>query len=170
MAFTPTALAGAGSTRFGVKKNLELVDLPSIADTATKVPTVLEINDGTNITCAVQATSGFTASDTFAELPDLCSDFTGKVWDGASLADSSITFYLDETGEDDAYDFYTTGSVHEVLHCPWGLAGGKKALVWTMEIGSVLPLITTSGAALVTVNLAPRFLAKIVLPTEGSSS
>lgn len=165
MAFTPTALAGAGQTRFGVKKNLELVDLPAIAS-ASLVPTEAEINAGTNITCAINAASGFTASDAFVEGPDLCSDFTGKAWDGASLADSSITFYLDESGEDDAYDFYTTGEVKNFLQLPWGLAGGKKALVWVMEIGSVLPPIAVSGWSLVVVNMAPRFLAKITLPSE----
>ncbi|HEY9371536.1 hypothetical protein [Streptomyces sp.] len=165
MAFTPTALAGAGATRFGVKKNLELVSLPAIAAT-TLIPTQVEINAGTNLTCAIQATSGFTASDTWAELPDLCSDFTGKVWNGASLADSSITFYLDESAANDAYDYYSTGDVVRILQCPWGLAGLKKAITWVMEIGSVLPPIATEGASLVVVNMAPRTMAKIALPAE----
>lgn len=166
MAFTPTALAGAGSTRFGVKKNLQLLALPEVADTETMVPDETEINAGTDLTCAIQATSGFTASDTFTDLPDLCSDVTGKIWDGATLADSSMTFYLDESGTGDAFDFFSTGDTVYVYQCPWGAVGEARAVAWAMTIGSVLPVIAISGPSLVVVNMAPRAMAVVTLPAE----
>lgn len=165
MPFTvASTLTGAGSTRFGVKKNLQLLWLTAVADPSA--PTEAEIEAGVEITGAVSETAGFDASDNYAELPDLVSDFSGKVWNGASLSDSSMTFWLDSTAVGDAYDTFTTGDEGYVLQCPWGLEDAKPALLWSMTVGSVLPPISTSGASIVVVALAPRSLNKVTLPTS----
>lgn len=165
MAFTPPALGGVDTDRFGYKNNRGMVWLPDIADTSGLVPTEAEINAGTDFTCSVQAISGFAISPRYAELQDLCSDVDGKVFDGASLDDSAITFYLAQD-EDDAMGFFTKGDQGFVLDCPYGFAGLKRAWVWKSEVSAVTPTVATSGGAMGTVAYAITAVRQITLPAE----
>lgn len=165
MALTPTPL-NASARRFGVKKNTDYVWIPGtpgIADLVGLVPTEVEINAGTLITSHTSGFAGFSATDTYADTPDLTSDVTGKVWDGATLADSSISFYLSED-EVDALDFFTSGDAGFLLQCMYGLANEKRAFNWDMEVGALNVAPTVSGFQFATIGFAPRRRELITLP------
>lgn len=164
MAFTPTAIGGQDVDRYGWKKNREIVWLPAIAAT-TLIPTEVEINAGSNLTCAIEALNGFNVSPRYAELQDMCSDVDGKVFDGASLDDSSISLYL-ATDDDDALDFFTVGDNGFILDCPRGLVGEARAFVWKSEVSSSTPAMATAGGAMGTVGYAVTAYRKIALPIE----
>lgn len=166
MAFAPTAIGGAAAVRFGIKRNHDWVWLPSLATAATTmIPTKAEIDAGTLLTCAVESMSGFSVSDTYAEASDLCSDVNGKVWDGSSVDDSSIVFYM-ASDENDALDFFASGDDGYIVHAPYGLSGGKPAWVWAVTVGTVFPGTGTSGFSLAPVAFAPRAVKKVTLPAD----
>lgn len=164
MPFNPTPLGGQDVDRFGNKKTRDVVWLAEIAD-PDLVPTASEINTGTSLTCAVQELSGFAISPRYAELPDICSDVDAKVWDGSSLDDSSITFYL-ARDQDDALSFFNEGDQGYVIDCPYGLVDAATAFVYRAEVSSVSPVVATAGGAMGTVAFAITGRRKVTLPTE----
>lgn len=173
MAFNPTALGGIDADRFAVKKNqgwlwIALDDLSD--DPEGFVPDESEVNQGIDLTCAVEALNGFSGSPRFAELPDLCSDVDGKVPDGVSLDDSSISFYLARDA-DDALDEFTEGDEGVIYHCPYGnfqdgSAAGKPAWAWKAVVAFVTPTVATAGGAMGTVSYGILARRKITLPVE----
>lgn len=165
MAFTPTALGGGPSVRYGYKFNRVMLWIATIADPDYAV-TETEINDTTSrdLTPAIQAINGFSVSPRYAELPDIQSQFDGKVPDGASLDDSSLVLYQ-ASDDDDALDFFTAGDDGYVLDCPRGLVGEARAYVWKAEVSAVTPTLATSGGAMGTVSFGVLDMKPIVLPT-----
>jgi hypothetical protein len=164
MAFTPTQIGGIDADRYGIKKNTEWVFVPTIAD-ADFALTEAELNAGSNLTCAIEALNGFNVSPRYAELQDMCSDVDGKVFDGASLDDSSISFYLAED-DNDALDFFTVGDAGYLVHAPRGLISTARAWVWKVEVSVVTPTVATAGGSMGSVGFAVTALRKIDLPTE----
>ena len=168
MPFIPTAIDGFGAKRFGVRGNTEFLWIETIVDTTTLVPTEAEINTGTDLTCAIGAINGFTVSDQYSDLPDLCSTVTGRVKDGASLSDSSLSLYLSNDGSGDGWDVFADGDQGYLYHCPSGIEGGQRAQAWAMTVGSVLPAIAMTGGALVNVSFSPTATEKVTLPAEST--
>lgn len=95
--------------------------------------------------------SGFTESANFTETPDLVSHRTGKILDGISQEDGTISFYASRDGND-ASVFYTIGDLGYVLHFPYGDETGLKYDLFTTEVGSVSPGTATTGAKMVDVS------------------
>jgi hypothetical protein len=167
MAFTPTALGGDPSKRYGYKFNAAWLWIATIASTAY-VPTEAEINaaGSRDLTPGVQAVNGFNISPRYAELPDVRSQFDGKVPDGASLDDSSIVFY--QANDDaDALDFFTAGDDGYIIHCPRGLTGtpAPRANAWKVEVSAVISTTGISGGAMGTVSFAVLDMKSITMPT-----
>lgn len=167
MVFAPTQIGGIDADRYGVKKNTEWLWVSEISDPDFAVSEE-EINAGQNLTCAVAALNGFNVSPRYAELQDMCSDVDGKVFDGASLDDSSIQFYL-ARDDDDALDFFTTGDQGYLIHCPRGLVGAARAWVWKVEVSTVTPTVATAGGVMGSVGFAVTAVRKIELPAESSA-
>ena len=172
MPYAPVVLGGIDADRFGVKKNQGWLWVVTIADTTNFVPTQAEINAATarDLTCSVQGFTGFSGSPRYAELPDLCSDVDGKVADGVSLDDSSITFYL-ATDADDALDDFTAGSTGYIYHCPYGqfsdaTAASKPAWAWKAEVSFVTPTVATAGGAMGVVSYGILARRKVTLPAS----
>lgn len=171
MAFSPTALGGIDADRFAVKKNQGWLWLPAL-DPETFDVDEARINLGTDLTCAVEALNGFTGSPRFAELPDLCSDVDGKVPDGVSLDESSISFYLAKSALD-ALEFFQEGDGGLIIHCPYGnfqdgSAAEKPAWAWKSTVAFVTPTVATAGGAMGTVSYGVVARRKIILPSETS--
>ncbi len=172
MTYAPTALGGVDADRFGVKKNQGWLWIAAadLTDTTDFVPTESEINGGQDLTCSVQAFTGFTGSPRYAELPDLCSDVDGKVADGVSLDDSAITFYL-ATDFQDALDFFTEGDRGYVYHAPYGQfsdgsAASTPAFAWSAEVSFVTPTVAIAGGAMGVVSFGVLARRKVTLPAE----
>lgn len=172
MAYAAPVLGGVDADRFGVKKNQGWLWIVTIADTTNFVPTEAEINAATSrdLTCSVQAFTGFSGSPRYAELPDLCSDVDGKVADGVSLDDSSITFYL-ASDNDDALDDFSEGDTGYIYHCPYGqfsdaTAASKPAWSWKAEVSFVTPTVATAGGAMGVVSYGILARRKVTLPAS----
>lgn len=165
MTFAPTPLGGGDTDRYGFKLTRETLWLPEITDTADLIPSEADINNGEDLTPAIQAYNGFQLSPRYAELPDIKSEVDGKVFDGASLDDSSIVFYL-ATDDADALDFFTVRDEGYVLDCPRGLVSGARAYVWKAEVSAKYPAVATSGGAMGTVAFAIKALREVELPAE----
>lgn len=167
MTFAPTPLGGTDTDRYGYKLTRETLWLPAIADTDL-VPDEAEINAGQDLTPAIQAYNGFSVSPRYAELPDIMSQVDGKVFDGSSLDDSSIVFYMAKDDQD-ALEFFTQGDAGYVLDCPRGLVSEARAFVWQAEVSTVTPTVATSGGAMGTVGFAITAFRSVTLPVESSA-
>lgn len=141
----PTAkLGGAKDKRFSPRSVSKWywIDRASVVGAT---PTLTEINGGTDLTEAIASVSGFTESSNFTETPDLGSHRAGKILDGISLEDGSITFYGARDGVD-ASVFFELGDLGYVLHLPYGEGTGKKYDLFAIEVGSVSAGTETTGA------------------------
>jgi hypothetical protein len=172
MAYAPDALGGIDVDRFAVKKNQGWLWIPieDITDDTGLVPTEAEVNLGQDLTCAIEGLNGFSGSPRFAELQDLCSDVDGKVPDGVSLDDSSISFYLAKSAVD-ALSFFTRGDEGVIYHCPYGnfqdgTAAEKPAWAWKSVVSFVSPTVATAGGAMGNVAYGVVALREVTLPAE----
>jgi hypothetical protein len=171
MPYTPTALGGIDADRFGVKKNTGWLWIPDpLVDTTLFVPTEVEINGGEDLTCAVQGFTGFSGSPRYAELADLCADVDGKVSDGVSLDDSSLSFYLARDFQD-ALEFFDEGDLGYIYHAPYGrfddgTAAETPAWAWRAEVSFVTPTPAMAGGAMGVVSYGILARRKVTLPAE----
>jgi hypothetical protein len=161
----PTAkLGGAQANRFsprGVEKWYWL-DRTAVADPATI--TRLEIDAGTDLTPAIASVSGFTESANFTETPDLLQHRTGKILDGISQEDGSMSYYGSRDGAD-ASTFYAVQELGYIMHLPYGDVAANKYDLFTVEVGSVSPSTATTGAKMVDVAFGLNAVARnLALP------
>lgn len=82
--------------RFSRKGVTKIVFIETIADPGY-VPIRSEITSATKLTKAIAAIDGFALENEEIETPDLESTFTSKIPGDDKAADSSITFYEDDT-------------------------------------------------------------------------
>lgn len=157
MPYTPTPLGGQSADRFSVLGTAVWLWLPAVAAPETG-PAEAEINAGTILQCAAQDITGFSVSSTFTNTPDLCNTIDGKVFDGSTVDDSSMTFYNARTAVD-AKAFFTALQVGFILHAPYGLpeTGGetRPGDLWPVTVGSVTSLPMMRGASATRVDFAP---------------
>jgi hypothetical protein len=154
--YAPSPLS-ATDKRFGVLGNAVWLFLPAVADPATG-PDEAEINAGTVLQCTANDISGFTVSPTFTDTPDLCNIIDGKVFDGSTVDDSSITFYA-SSDDDDAKGFFAPLQTGFIMHAPYGLpliAGDPlSGDLWPVTVGTVTSVPAMRGASMVSVSFAP---------------
>jgi hypothetical protein len=86
-------------TRYATGGVTKIIMIPAVVAT-TNIPTRVEINAGTDITCEIAAYTGFTPSPSYIETPDMCSQIAGKIVGRLSMDDSTIDFYADREGVD----------------------------------------------------------------------
>ena len=155
MPYSPTPLGGQSADRYSVLGTAVWLWLPAVAD-ADLEPTQAEISAGTILQCSAQDISGFSVSPSFANTPDLCNVIDGKVFDGSTVDDSSMTFYNARDAVD-AKAFFSALQTGFILHAPYGLPG-TTALpgdVWPVTVGSVTSLPQMRGPAATRVDFAP---------------
>lgn len=86
------------STRFFQPEISKVYFLPTVADPENV--TRAEINAGHDITDEIAAISGFLATSNYIDTPDLKRRFVARIGGRITVADSSLTFYGSQDGED----------------------------------------------------------------------
>lgn len=141
----PTAkLGGAKSKRYS-PRGVEKWYWIDAADVTGATPTRANIDAGTDLTEAIASVSGFTESSNFTETPDLASHRAGKILDGVSLEDGSMSFYGARDGVD-ASSFFTLGDLGFICHLPYGDTASATYDLFAVEVGSVSASTEITGA------------------------
>lgn len=162
----PTPLPGGKTQRFSPRGRRVTLWIPVVAgfDAGTG-PILSEIDGATDLSCQIAAQAGWTESTTFTETPDQCSQVAGKIPDGVTLDDSSITFYGAKNGED-AGDFFSRGMSGFVAQAWYGLEEDLPWDIFATEVGSVSMTPDITGAQQITVSFAltAEPLRRLVIP------
>jgi len=87
------------STRFFQPEISKVLWLDTIA-ASTRIPTRAELTAGTDLTGEIAAISGFLATSNYIDTPDLKRRFVARIGGRTNIADSSITYYGSQDGED----------------------------------------------------------------------
>jgi hypothetical protein len=132
----PTAKLGGGkSQRFSPRSVAKWYWVDAAAQ-AGATATRLELDAGTDLTVAISAVSGFVESSNFTATPDLASHKEGKILDGVSLEDGSITFYGARDGAD-AASFFALGDLGHLYYLPYGDTTAEPMEQFDVEVGAV---------------------------------
>lgn len=139
--------------RFNRKGTTKILWVPTIAST-TYLPTAAELTAGTDYTKQIAAVDGFSIENQEIETPDMASTFVAKIPGDDSAADSSLTFYEDDTDDTIEQDL-AKGSVGFVVICRKGKTPGAKGMdVHPVRVASNAPTITADNEA---AKIAVRF-------------
>lgn len=132
--------------RFNRKGTTKILFATTIAS-ATYLPTSAEMTGATDYTAQIAAVDGFSIENQEIETPDMASTFVSKIPGDDSAADSSLTFYEDDTGDDIETDL-AKGTVGYVIICRKGKAASTKGMdVYPVRVASNSPTITADNEA-----------------------
>jgi hypothetical protein len=141
--------------RFNRKGTTKILFATTIAATSY-IPTRAELTSATKLTKAIAAVEGFVLENKTIDTPDLASKFTSKIAGDDEAADSSLTFY-----EDDTDDVLETA-----------LAKGTRGFVIILRKGDVpaslsmdvYPVVVASKSSAISVdNEAAKWMAKFAI-------
>lgn len=153
--------------RFNRKGTTKILWVDTIAD-PTYMPTATELSGATDYTKQIAAVDGFSIENQEIETPDMASTFVAKIPGDDSAADSSLTFYEDDTTDTIETDL-AKGTVGYVIICRKGKTPGAKGMdVFPVRIASNSPTITADNeAAKITVkcSIIDRPLLNATVPT-----
>lgn len=138
--------------RFSRKGTTKILFAETIADT-TYIPTRTEITDATSLTKQISAVDGFSLENQEIETPDLESTFTSKIPGDDQAADSTLTFYEDDTVStlEEALAKGTTGFIIIL----------RKGDVPASKSMDIYPVRVASQSAAITVDNEPaRWMVK----------
>ncbi|MFC7794658.1 phage tail tube protein [Streptomyces cinereoruber] len=132
--------------RFSRKGVTKVLFLETIAAT-TYIPTRAEITDATKLTKDISEFEGFNLENQEIETPDLESTFTSKIPGDDQAADSSLTFYEDDTSStlEEALAKGTTGFI--VVLRKGDVPASKSMDVWPVRVASKSSTITVDNEA-----------------------
>jgi len=114
-------------------------------------PTRSELNAGTDLTGEINAVSGFSYSNSPVETPDLGSTFTSKIPGLNAADDSSLTFYLSQSGTD-VRTLLTKGLTGFIVIFSEGDLPGKVMDVYPVSISAAPKQRTMSDPSHIMVN------------------
>ena len=153
--------------RFNRKGTTKIVWVDTIAD-PTYLPTATELTGGTDYTKQIAAVDGFSIENQEIETPDMASTFVGKIPGDDSAADSSLTFYEDDTTDTIETDL-AKGTVGFVVICRKGKAPSAKGMdVYPVRVASNSPTISADNEAaklMVKFSVIDRPLLNATVPT-----
>ncbi|MFI6819268.1 hypothetical protein ACIBG7_43255 [Nonomuraea sp. NPDC050328] len=124
----------AAVQRYYPKGSLKWIFVATIANKS--LVTRAEINSGTDLTKQVAAWSGFTTSTQFVNTPDANSRFTSKITGDIEAEDSSLTIYLDPSGND-ARQLMPQDTIGYILRMDAGDVPGRRMDNFPIQVGSV---------------------------------
>ncbi|WP_228994300.1 hypothetical protein [Streptomyces sp. DH8] len=132
--------------RFNRKGVTKILFTETIADPGY-MPTLIEITGATDYTKQIAAVDGFSIENQEIETPDMDSTFVSKIPGDDSAADSSLTFY-----EDDTTDLIETdlakGTTGFIVIARKGKAAGTKGLdVYPVRVASNSSTVTADNEA-----------------------
>lgn len=132
--------------RFNRKGVTKIVFVDTIASTSY-TPTLAEITGGTDYTKQIAAVDGFSLENQEIETPDMDSTFVSKIPGDDQAADSSLTFYEDDT-TDTIETELAKGTTGFILVARKGKTAGKKGLdVYPVRVASNSAAITADNEA-----------------------
>ncbi|WP_228981278.1 hypothetical protein [Streptomyces sp. DH12] len=132
--------------RFSRKGVTKVFFIETIAD-ASYIPTRAELTGATNLTKAIAAIDGFSLENQEITTPDLESTFNSKIPGDDEAADSSITFYEDDTSSlmEEALAKGTTGFI--VFLRKGDVPASKSLDSFPVRVASRSPQITVENEA-----------------------
>lgn len=152
--------------RFNRKGVTKILFAETIA-AASYLPTVAEITGATDYTKQIAAVEGFTLENQPIETPDMDSTFVAKIPGDDSAADSSLTFYEDDTTDTIETDL-AKGTEGFILIARKGKAASTKGLdVYPVRVASNSAAITADNEAakiLVQFTITDRPLLNATIP------
>lgn len=140
------------TTRFIPQGTSRYYWVPVVA-AAGHVPTRVEIDAGTDLTCEVAAITGFSTTAAQVDTPDACSRFISRVPGPITPDDSSITFYGSKDGED-ARTFFSRDQAGYVLFCDAGDTVSLPAEIFPTTVTNVSAMREITGAFQVVVSFS----------------
>ncbi|MEV4059728.1 hypothetical protein [Nonomuraea dietziae] len=130
MAATPIAAV----QRYYPKGQLKWLYCPSVAN--KNAITRAEINAGTDLSKQVASYDGWNTTSNFVDTPDVNSRFTGKIPGSIEADESSLTIYLDPSGND-ARTLMPRDATGAIVRMDAGDVPGRKCDVFPIQVGSV---------------------------------
>lgn len=130
--------------RFSRKGVTKILFADTIAS-ASYIPTRAEITGATSLTKAISSVDGFQLENQEIETPDLESTFTAKIPGDDTAADSSITFYEDDTTStlEEALAKGTTGFI--IILRKGDVPASKSMDVYPVRVASKSSAITVEN-------------------------
>ncbi|MDX3343504.1 hypothetical protein PV409_36705 [Streptomyces sp. ME02-6979.5a] len=139
--------------RFNRKGVTKILFADTIAD-AGYLPTLVEVTGAEDYTKAIAAVDGFSIENQEIETPDMDSTFVAKIPGDDSAADSSLTFYEDDT-TDDIETALAKGTTGFIIICRKGKAASTAGMdVYPVRVASNSATITADNEA---AKIAVRF-------------
>lgn len=118
--------------RFSRRGKSKIHFVPTIADPSA--PTRIEIDAGTHLTPEIAAVAGFSFSNSPIPTPDLDTTFTTTIPGEDTAADSSLTFYDDDTtGGSTIRTAMVKGTTGYIVLMPVGDVASERCEVWPVE-------------------------------------
>jgi hypothetical protein len=121
--------------RFNRKELTRIKFLPTIASTSL-LPTRAEITAGTDYTDQITAVDGWSIENQPIETPDMGSTFVSKIDGDDQAADSSLTFYEDNTLDDIETDLAKGTSGYICIFSKGDIASAKGLDVFPVKVAS----------------------------------
>ena len=132
--------------RFNRKTLTRIMFLPTVASTAL-LPTRAEITGGTDYTDQINAVDGWSIENQPIETPDMGSTFVSKIDGDDSAADSSLTFYEDDTLDDIESDLAKGTSGFIAIFSKGDVAAAKGLDVFPVKVASNSKAYTADNEA-----------------------
>lgn len=132
--------------RFNRKTLTRIMFLPTVAST-TLLPTRAEITAGTDYTDLINGVDGWSIENQPIETPDMGSTFVSKIDGDDSAADSSLTFYEDDTADDIESDLAKGTSGFIAIFSKGDVAAAKGLDVFPVKVASCSKAYTADNEA-----------------------
>ncbi|MEU7338711.1 hypothetical protein [Streptomyces sp. NPDC007074] len=137
--------------RFNRKGVTKIKFLPTVASAAL-LPTRAEITAGTDYTQQINALEGWNITNQPIETPDMASTFVAKIDGDDTAADSSLTFYEDNTLADIEEDLAKGTAGYMAIFSKGDVPSGKGLDVFPVKVASNSKGYSTGNeAAMITV-------------------
>ncbi|MEU1908357.1 phage tail tube protein [Streptomyces hygroscopicus] len=153
--------------RFNRKGTTKILFADTIAST-TYLPTATELAGATDYTKQIAAVEGFSIENQEIETPDMDSTFVAKIPGDDQAADSSLTFYEDDTTDTIETDL-AKGTIGFVIICRKGKTAAAKGMdVYPVRVASNSAEITADNEAaklMVKFSIIDRPLLNATVPT-----
>ncbi|MFH8813126.1 hypothetical protein ACH4GZ_39005 [Streptomyces hygroscopicus] len=153
--------------RFNRKGTTKILFADTIAST-TYLPTAAELAGATDYTKQIAAVEGFSIENQEIETPDMDSTFVAKIPGDDQAADSSLTFYEDDTTDTIETDL-AKGTIGFVIICRKGKTAAAKGMdVYPVRVASNSAEITADNEAaklMVKFSIIDRPLLNATVPT-----
>ena len=157
----------AATTPFIARGVTRVVLIPTIADTATFVPTRSEINAGTDVADEISEFAGWSFSVNYVDLPRFGQFAIGQLAASRKGDASSLTFYRNTVGTG-PHTLFTPNASAFIAWLYGGDVAASKMDIFRTTVASVTPLPTLADEAMrtrVDFSIVGDVIANVTIPT-----